>query len=170
MRVFGALLLGYAALALQAAFAPYIAIGGIEPDLPLVATVILASLRGPASGTACGFLIGLGQDLSNPAFLGLNALAKSILGYGVGTLRERFEAGNAITHAIILFVATPIHDLIYLTVYTRLSLSEMIRQLATTSLPTALYTAALGMWLFTLLASMSGKRGHRLGRSRLAGS
>jgi rod shape-determining protein MreD len=162
------ILVGYVALALQATLVPHLGIAGIRPDLPLVATALIALGRGAAAGTTAGFLIGLGQDLTNPAFLGLNALAKSLLGHGLGTLRERFDAGTAATHVAVLFVATILHDLLYLTIYMRLVLSEIMLALATRTLPTAVYTSLVGMCAFALLASMSGRRSSRFGRSRIA--
>ncbi|MFQ5599530.1 MAG: rod shape-determining protein MreD [Candidatus Krumholzibacteriia bacterium] len=168
MGFLGALLLGYAALALQATVVPYVSIAGIRPDLPIVATVFLASKRGAGTGTVGGFLIGLGQDLTNPGFLGLNALAKSILGHSIGSLRERFDARTAATYAAILFVATLVHDFIYLPIFTRLALSEMLLGLATRTLPTAVYTAVVGMWVSRLFGSMLGRRSYRLGRTPLA--
>ena len=168
MRLLGPLLIIYAALALQATVVQYVGIAGIRPDLPLIATCLLALVRGSTAGTACGFVIGLGQDLTNPAFLGLNALTKSLLGFSLGTLRERFDAATAASYATILIVATIAHDLLYLTVYMRLVLPEMMLALVTRTLPTAVYTAAVGIWVFMLVGSVSGRRSYRIGRSTLA--
>ena len=168
MAVVVPLLFVYAALALQATVVQYIGIAGVRPDLPLMVTVLLALTRGPNTGTTCGFLIGLGQDITNPAFLGLNALTKSVLGYSMGTLRDRFDAATALSYAAILVVATLGHDLLYLTVYQRLVLPEIMLALVTRTLPTAVYTAAVGVWVFMLVASVSGRRSHRIGRSKLA--
>jgi rod shape-determining protein MreD len=162
------LLLGYAALALQATWIPHLGIAGITPDLPLIATVLLALQRGPSTGTITGFLIGLGQDVANPGCLGLNALTKSITGYALGNLRERFDADTAPTCAATLFVSTLAHDLLYLAISTRLVLSDMLITWSTRTLPTAVYTAAAGTVLYLAIAAVTGRRGHRLGRSRLA--
>ena len=160
-------LLGYAALALQATWIPYVGIAGITPDLPLIVTVLLALQRGPNTGTICGFLIGLGQDLANPGFLGLNALTKTIVGYALGKLRDRFDADTAPTCAATLFVATLAHDLLYLAISTRLVLSDMLITWATRTLPTAVYTAGAGTILFVKISAFTVRRGHRLGRSHL---
>lgn len=167
MKVLLPIVVGYVTLALQATLVPHAGIAGIRPDLPIVATVMIALGRGAGAGTVAGFLIGLGQDLTTPAFLGLNALSKSLLGYGLGTLRERFDAGTPVTHVAILFVATIVHDFLYLMIYMRLVLSEMMLALVTRTLPTALYTAFVGVWAFALVAAMSGRRSSRFGRSRL---
>ena len=154
----------YLALALQATFVPYLGIADVQPDLPLIAVVLLALSRGAAAGTLAGFLVGLAQDLTNPAFLGLNALAKCILGWGVGNLRGRFDAGTALSYAALLAVATIAQDTLVLTVHTRLVLSEMFLALATRTLPTALYTAVIGAGAGVLFLSM--RRSQRFGRSQ----
>jgi len=164
----GALLFAYLALALQATVAQAIGVGGIRPDLPLIAVVLLASRRGAATGAWAGFFIGLGQDLTNPALLGLNALAKGCIGYGLGRLRERFDAATPATHTAILVIAGLVHDLIYLTIWTRLALSEMAYELGTRTLPTLVYTAFVGFWVFVLAGWFPGRRRSRHGRSSLA--
>ena len=168
MSAFAAILLGYAALALQSTLVPAIGIAGIRPDLPLVVVVLTALSRGAASGTIAGFLIGLAQDLGNPGFLGLNALAKCLVGHSIGTLRGRFDAGTAFSYALVLGAATVAHDLVYLTIHRRLVLSEIFLALATRTAPTALYTAVVGTLLAVLWGALMGRRSHRLGRSQLA--
>ena len=168
MAFVGTVLLCYLALGLQATLVPHLAIAGIRPDLPVLVTVLLAYARGAASGTAAGLFIGLAQDLTNPAFLGLNALTKSLLGYAAGSMREHLNASHALVHAAVLFVAVLAHDIVYLTIYTHLALSELAMGLLVRSLPTALYTALVGMWAFAALQSLSRRGVHGLGRSGLA--
>jgi len=168
MSALASILLVYGALALQATLIPALGIAGIRPDLPLVAVTLVALSRGAATGTITGFLVGLAQDLGNPGFLGLNALAKCLVGHTVGTLRGRFDAGTALSHALVLGAATVAHDLVYLTIHRRLVLSEIFLALGTHTLPTALYTAVVGSLLAVLLAALAGRRSHRFGRSQLA--
>jgi rod shape-determining protein MreD len=164
--VFG-MLLGFAALALQATLVQHLAIAGIRPDLPLIVVVLFGMTRGPVVGTLAGFAIGLAQDLTNPAFLGLNALTKSLLGFGAGTLRSQLNANSLPLHAVVLFVAVLAHDFVYWTLFTRLALSELFGAMLFRSLPTAVYTAAVGMWLLGALGSRLG-RGAHLGRPSFA--
>lgn len=166
MAFLATVLLAFAALALQATLVPHVAIGGIRPDLPLVVTVLLGLWRGPLVGTLAGFFVGLAQDLTNPAFLGLNALVKSLLGYAVGSLRAHFDAHSPAAHAALLGAAVLAHDLVYLTIFTRLALSELFLGLALRSVPTALYTAVVGTWALAVLGSTT--RRSRLGRPSFA--
>lgn len=168
MSAFASVLLVYGALALQATLVPVLGIAGIRPDLPIIAVVLVALGRGTATGTVAGFLVGLAQDLGNPGFLGLNALAKCLLGYSVGSWRGRFDAGTAVSRALVLAAATVAHDIVYLTIHQRLVLSEIFVGLGTRTLPTALYTAVVGAPLAMLLAALAGRRSHRYGRSQLA--
>lgn len=168
LSVLGSMLLAYLALALQATVAQAVGVGSIRPDLPLIAVVFLASRRGAATGALAGFFIGLGQDLTNPAFLGLNALAKGCIGYGLGRMRDRFDAATPLTHTVILLIAGLLHDIIYLTIWTRLALGEMVYQLATRTIPTLLYTAFIAFWVFVLAGWFPGRRS-RHARSSLAG-
>jgi rod shape-determining protein MreD len=162
------ILVGFLSLGLQATLVPHWSIAGIRPDLPLVAVVLLAYARGATTGTLAGFCIGLAQDLTNPTLLGLNALVKSLLGYAAGTLRVQLDATSLPMRAAVLFVSVLAHDLVYLTISTRLALSELLLGLLTRSLPTAVYTALVGMWAFAALGWLAGRGGHRRGRSALA--
>ena len=104
---------------------PHVRIAGIGPDLPLIATVLLAYRRGPTGGTLAGFAIGLAQDLTNPAFLGLNALVKALLGFAAGSGRDALDVSNPPLAAAVLAIAKLVHDLAYLLVFTHLSLSDV---------------------------------------------
>lgn len=168
MRVLWPCVFAYLALALQSTLVPYVEIGQARPDLPLVAVVLIALSRGPAAGTVAGFLVGLAQDLTNPAFLGLNALAKCLLGHVAGNLKARFDTATFASYAALLAGAVLAHDVVYLTVHTRLVLSEMFQELATGTLPRALYTAVVGAGIGVLLDALSGRRLYRFGRSRYA--
>ena len=168
MAILVQVLIAFLALGLQATLVPHLAIAGIKPDLALVATVLLGMARGATSGTITGFFIGLAQDLTNPAFLGLNALTKSLLGYFSGSLRGHLNASSPPFHAGVLLVAVLAHDAVYLTILTHLSLAELLTRFAIQSLPTSLYTALVGMWAFPLLGLLSGRGGRAVGWTSLA--
>ena len=168
MAFLQALLIGFLALGLQATLVPHLAIAGIKPDLPLVAVVLLGYGRGAGAGTIAGFLIGLAQDLTNPAFLGLNALVKSLLGHATGALRAHLDAGSLPMRAAVLFVAVLAHDFVYLTIFTRLELSELFLGLLTRSLPTAVYTTVVGTWAFGALGALLRRGVHSRGRPALS--
>ncbi len=80
---FGLLLL--AAVAVEGAWGWRLAGWGGSPDLVL-ALVLAASLRaGPEAGALAGFAGGLLQDLAGGGPLGILAVAKLVVGFGVGS-------------------------------------------------------------------------------------
>lgn len=168
MALLQAIVIGFVALGLQATLVSHIGIAGIMPDLPLIAVVMLGYRRGTGAGTAAGFLIGLAQDLTNPAFLGLNALVKSLLGHATGALRVHLDAGSLPMRAAVLFVAVLAHDVLYLTIFTRLALSELFLGLVTRSLPAAVYTTVVGTWAFGVFGARARRGVQSSGRPAYA--
>ena len=103
-------------LVLQAAVAHHIAIGSVAPDFVVICVVLFGLQRGPIMGSLFGFVVGVIVDLGNPGFLGLNALAKSVLGYGAGRLGAATSPGVLVL--FIVFVAAAfVHDFLYLILF-----------------------------------------------------
>lgn len=71
----------------HAAVAPHLALRGAGPDVVLAAVVAVALGRGARVGAAFGFAAGLGADVFLTTPLGTTALAATLLGHAVGTLR-----------------------------------------------------------------------------------
>jgi rod shape-determining protein MreD len=152
-------------LALQASVAHRIAIGSVEPDFIVVCVVLFGLQRGPIGGSLFGFLVGLIVDLGNPGSLGLNALAKTVLGYGAGRLGAATSPG-ALVLFIVFFVASFAHDIIYLMVFMWPHMGGAFVSLFTVALPSALYTAVAGILVERLLAMLGAKVVTTLGQER----
>ena len=130
---------------------PAIAIKGIAPEFSIVALVILALAAGPIPATLGGFLIGLIQDLSNPSLLGLHALCKCTLGYGLGSLRGRLIYGMPIVEFSVLALAVLGHDLVFLLVQGRFGAESSLGTFFLRSAPVALYTGLVGVPVLRLV-------------------
>ncbi|HEV2619580.1 MAG TPA: rod shape-determining protein MreD [Acidobacteriaceae bacterium] len=74
-------------------------------DLPLVVTLFFAvSRRSPIAGTTTGCGIGLLQDLlTNQPIIGVNGMAKSVIGYAAASLGSRIDVENSATRAVLTF-------------------------------------------------------------------
>lgn len=129
---------------------PLIAIGGVAPDFTIIALVILALSAGPIPGTVGGFLLGLVQDLSNPTLLGLQALCKSGLGFGLGRLRGRLVHGMPLVEATVIAISVLAHDLVFLIVQSNLTADSHFLSLLTQTLPSAVYSGLVGIPLLRL--------------------
>lgn len=136
-------LLALITLIAQVAIVPHIAIAGIRPDLTVL-LVVLAGLRGgPVTGTVAGFLLGLLQDLLVPETLGMNALAKSIVGYGAGKISGQLALEGPPLYLGLVTATVLVHDFVYLLCFTRLDLGRFFVTFFTHAIPTAIYTGVV---------------------------
>ncbi len=130
--------------------APAIDIGGIAPDFTVIAIVLLAMAAGARAGSLGGLALGLVQDLSVPTMLGLHALCKTLLGAVVGRTRGRLVYGLVLVEALLLLAATLAHDTLFLLVQSRQQNEAFLAPWFADALPTALYTAVVGVPLLRL--------------------
>jgi rod shape-determining protein MreD len=73
-------------------------------DLPLVVTLFFAiSRRSPIAGTTTGATIGLLQDVLTSQPIGVNGMAKSLIGYAAASLGSRIDVDNSATRAVLTF-------------------------------------------------------------------
>jgi rod shape-determining protein MreD len=70
----------------HATLGPALRIADVAPDIPLIVVVLLALRRGPEFGCAAGFIAGLLQDAASGGLLGVQALTKALIGFGIGAL------------------------------------------------------------------------------------
>jgi rod shape-determining protein MreD len=125
--------------------APVITIRGVAPDFAVIALIILALSAGAGPATVGGFVLGLIQDLSQPALLGLHALCKSAVGYWVGSLRGRLVHGVPVVEATMVALAVLVHDLVYLLFQSRLVDESFLTPLLTRVIPSAVYSGLVGV-------------------------
>ena len=107
-----ALILG--SLVLQISLVAKMSIFGSRIDLPLVVVVSIALARGTIYGESAGFMTGILCDLFSGGPMGVQALSKTVIGYGAGLARRRLYADSFVTQLISGFLATIIAKLINL--------------------------------------------------------
>jgi rod shape-determining protein MreD len=89
-------LLGLVVVLVQIALVSQITIFGSNADLSPLLVASVALLMGSVPGAIAGFAIGLFVDASLVQTLGVSALVLTLVGYGVGRLRElRYPEGAA---------------------------------------------------------------------------
>jgi rod shape-determining protein MreD len=70
----------------------------------LVVTLFFAvSRRSPIAGTITGGTIGLLQDVLTSQPIGVNGMAKSVIGYAAASLGSRIDVENTATRALLTF-------------------------------------------------------------------
>lgn len=119
-------------------------------DLPLVVTLFFAvSRRSPIAGTITGAAIGMLEDVLTNQLIGVNGMAKSVVGYAAASLGSRIDVDNMATRALLSFGFSLLQSVLLYLVERRLLgkldfhllwLHELVRALANTvvALPTFL--------------------------------
>jgi len=130
-------------LIVQMSIVPKIAIFGIYPDLPMILLVLLAVENGRTAGIWGGFFLGLIIDVYSVGLLGVNALAKTIVGGTTGLLERKNIVIEPIFFLILLALVCVINDIIiYIpNIYEAgEQFAELPKYLLLYSLPRAVYT------------------------------
>jgi rod shape-determining protein MreD len=82
-------------------------------DLPLIVTLFFAvSRRSPIAGTVTGASIGLLQDVLTSQKIGVNGLAKTLIGYAAASLGSQIDVENTATRALLTFGFALLQDLL----------------------------------------------------------
>ncbi len=127
-----------------------ITILGLKPDLIMVVVVVFSLLKGEKEGTISGFASGLLQDIFSTGLLGINALAKTVVGFTCGILKEKmFYEHILFLIPVITFIASFMQSiLIFLLLRAfglEYGLAWSLKQIA---LPEALYSSLLSPFVF----------------------
>ena len=150
---------------LQLLLAPRIALGAIAPNFALLLVAYFALTRGVISGSIAGFIVGFVLDIYAPETLGYNALAMTIAGYGIGVGGSKGEEDNLPFLAALFGLASLLHDFVYLLVFTRLHPGKFLILFVTVAIPSAIYTAAIGVVVYRLVSGIGGKVVKTLGKA-----
>ena len=137
----------YLALAfvLQTTWLHHLEVGAVLPDLVLLSVVFIALLAGQVEAAVLGFAIGLCQDAFAPHDLGLNALAKSLVGFAVGVVRGGLHAEAPMVQVAILVAALLVHDLIFYIGSGTTTITQVPYLMLRFGLARALYTGVVGL-------------------------
>lgn len=138
IRSIGLVLLAFI---LQSTVVNSLSIVEVRPDVVIIALVYVGLAYGPMYGMLLGFSVGLLQDFYGPADdLGLNALCKTLMGFGVGLGKDGLYKENPVIILSALMVAMALHDLLYFSIDTDLNPGSLVSMLWRRTLPSMLYT------------------------------
>ncbi len=110
MRYLVLLFLPFTAIFLQSTLFSFYTINGALPDIVLVTVACYAILNGARKGAAYGFLCGLLEDLYLGRFIGINALAKGLTAYIIGSLQGNVFRENILVGVLGVVIATLINS------------------------------------------------------------
>jgi rod shape-determining protein MreD len=137
----------------HATMGPALRIADVAPDIPLIVVVMLALRRGPEFGCGAGFLAGLLQDAATGGLLGVQALTKSVIGFGVGALGGRLRVSQPLVQVPGLVVLSLVEGVarfgLLQLFHFPASFGELMSYVV---LPQAIYNGFLGAALVLALA------------------
>jgi rod shape-determining protein MreD len=139
------------AFVVQTTWLRHLEIAGVQPDLVLLTVVFVALLAGQTEAALLGFAIGLCQDAYSPQDLGLNALAKSLVGFAVGVGRGGLLADNVQVQVVVLVAAVFVHDMIFYVGSSSVSMAEAPFLMLRFGVGRAIYTGIIGILVAWLL-------------------
>jgi rod shape-determining protein MreD len=138
---------------LQAALAPYLAIGQVVPNFLLLVVVTIALVEGPGPGAAVGFSAGLIFDLLGSGPVGPMILVLTLTGYLTGLVHENMFAEGWLLPLTVLGIATLSAEVAYGLILLLLgSGGPFWGTFLTKMLPAAIYNTALALLIFPWLA------------------
>jgi rod shape-determining protein MreD len=120
-------------------------------DLPLLVTIFFAiSRRSPISGLLTGSAIGIIQDALTGLPIGVNGIAKTVVGYGASSLGVKLDVENMGSRFLVTLVFYVIHKIVYFTV-ARDMVALNLQWSWPHELGAALANALVGVFLFFAL-------------------
>lgn len=140
------------ALLLQSTLFSTVTLRGAKPDLIVLITVVLAYLEGPSSGALAGFVGGMAEDFLLNQPKGITALTLTLVGYGVGMLRQYVTTPSPILPVALVGCSTVIAVLFYgLVAFLLGQLEAGFLYLVRVALLSGLYNAVLTPILFPVV-------------------
>lgn len=120
-------------------------------DLPLIVTVFFAvARRNPIAGTLTGALIGIAQDALTHRPIGINGIAKALVGYLAASIGVRIDVENHGTRFLMNFAFALLNSAVYLLIVRRM-LAEELSWSWIHELLRAVINALIAVILFALL-------------------
>jgi len=142
-----------AAVILQVALAPQIAVFGVVPNLIFLVVVTLALVKGPVAGGICGFAGGLLFDLLGTSMVGPYALVLTLVGYLAGMLTANMFAEGWLLPVTVVAIASVATEIAYSIVLAVLgSGATAWTNVVTLMIPAAVYHTVLVVLAYPLLA------------------
>jgi len=129
----------------QASVVSTFTVSGATPDLPIMLTLFWALRRGPEAGCAAGFLAGLFYDVAGGGLVGVQALTKALIGFGLGLAAGPMRGESPLVQVPALVLVTIAEGVMR---WALLQLfhypASLTALLAEVILPQALYNGVLG--------------------------
>lgn len=141
------------ALLLQVALVPYLAVGGMTPNVLLLAAVTIALVKGPRAGMVAGFAGGVLFDLLGSGPIGVGALVFCLVAFIAASLKQNTFADGWLVPLVIVFLTSFVAEISYMMVLAVLgqgagTLSGVLGR----AFPASLYNAMVAVVVYPWVA------------------
>lgn len=157
-RIIIAVLLIILNIVLQGSLRMYVSINNIAPNLLLITTVSIALLRGKYVGGACGFVIGILQDIFYGSVLGFYGLIYMYLGFFAGYLYRTIYKESVLIPTLVISICDLVFGL-YVYIFTfllrgKLNMGYYIKNII---IPEVVYTALIAVLVYKFYHYVNNK-------------
>lgn len=131
------------ALFVQSAILPHLAVFGLKPDLLMVVVASWGLLFGPREGFVAGLAAGLTQDVVFGQYIGLFALAKTVVGFFCGVVEGKIFKETIWVPTAAIGLAVFAHEVIVWVSLRGLHVPAPAFSILAVALPGAVYSMLL---------------------------
>ncbi len=93
-------------LLLESTLLAHLRLGGVHPDVLVIAVIAVAMTYGPVPGASFGFAAGLASDLLFANQVGVSALVYTVIGFGMGVGRVYVTSSSTLVHLVLAAAAS----------------------------------------------------------------
>ena len=151
MRLFLIIILMFIFVALQISLGPIISFNEIAPNLILIFVFFVAFSFGRTYGIWIGFFSGFMSDMFDSTHFGLNMSLFLVVGFIIGSLKERFYKDNVFVEVIIFAITILLYEIVYTLFLWQFSVGIFFLNILRYSFPRVLYSTIISLFLFYLL-------------------
>ncbi len=140
----------------QSTILTYVSIGGVRPDLCLVATCLVGFLAGEVEGMMLGLALGFVQDLFSASDLCLNLVTKAMIGLIAGVAARHLASATPLAMLGTILAVSALSGIMFLGMLRAAGgLAEMGVAFVSIVLPQAFFDAVVGAGVYWLIAGRS---------------
>jgi rod shape-determining protein MreD len=93
-------------LVLESTLLSHLRVGGVHPDVLVIAVIAVAMTDGPVVAAVFGFVAGLTADLLFANQVGISALVYTVIGFGAGMTRAWVTSTSTLLHLLLAGLAS----------------------------------------------------------------
>lgn len=146
------LILVFGLVPIQTTVLAYASVGGIRPDLCLVAASLVGFFAGELDGLLLGLALGFVQDLFSAGELWLNLVTKGSAGFLAGMAGRYVANTTTVTALVTVLGLSFLSGTVFLLTVRAGGLTDVFFAIRSVLLPQAVWDAALAAGMYWLLA------------------